>query len=115
MENSATRTNHAPPWVLAGSALVVLAIGVAGYLHVPPGTLVAIHFGPAGAANGWASPVMAFFTAPFICAGLLLFQSLLPAIKPSADDLERAIVSRVFAAIGIVLVAAQTYVLVRAV
>jgi len=76
---------------------------------------VAIHFGAAGAANGWASPARAFFTAPAICVGLLLLQAVLPAAKPSADRFETRVVSLVLGAIGIVLVAAQAYVLVRAV
>lgn len=102
-------------WPLAACTLLALASGVAGYLHTTPGTPVAVHFGPGGLPNGWASPAIAFFALPAFCVALLLIQMLLPGLKPSADHLEKTLVKWIFRGIGIVLVVAQAYLVARAV
>jgi hypothetical protein len=115
VENQPLSGKSAAAWLLLGSALLSLAIGVAGYVHTSAGTSVAIHFSLDGTPNGWTSPARAFFMMPLIGVGLLLLQLLTPRIKPSADRLERRILAVVLGIAGVLLVAAQIYIFWRAV
>jgi len=99
---------------LLGSALLSLAIGVAGYTHTSTDTLVAVHFGLDGAPNGWASPARAFFMMPLIGTGLWLLQLLVPILKPSADRFERRLLAAVLGIASVFLVAGQIYIFWRA-
>ncbi|MGI9170741.1 MAG: DUF1648 domain-containing protein [Caulobacteraceae bacterium] len=74
----------------SGSAGLIVAMLVAAawaLTRLPPGEAIAIHYGIAGAPNGWAPASIALFILPATAIGLSALRATLPRITPRGANL----------------------------
>ena len=95
---------------MAACTLLLLVIGMFGYMQVPADSLVAIHFDFSGAANDWTTPAKAFFFLPFISAALLALGWFIPTLNPKTTVRERKIVTHLFLGVNLILIVGQVLV-----
>jgi uncharacterized membrane protein len=96
-----------PFWIVSVAALVgQVALALFGLSQVPPGTEVPIHWGISGEADGFASPVIAFFFTPVVTVGLVALLAVVPRIEPRRANLEGS--TRAYLTVAIALVLLMT-------
>jgi Predicted integral membrane protein len=82
----------------------MLAMTAFGLAVLPDHALIAVHFGPNGAANGWMTKARALLTAPALAAAFTAFFALWPRISRSKDGLRASAAAYVTGWLGSLVV-----------
>ena len=78
-------------YVLAGILLLAeLAVAAWGFLQVGFSATVPIHWDAAGNPNGYGPAALGFLLVPAITVGLVVMFSVIPAVEPRRDNLQRS-------------------------
>jgi len=80
------------PMVVASAAIIVAMFGLSvwAFAVLPADARVPIHWGPDGAADGYADKVLGLFLLPLIAIGVAALLAVIPSIEPRRTNLERS-------------------------
>lgn len=74
-------------YISAATGLLLVAVTVYGWLNLPD--QIAIHFGPAGEANGFADKTTGLLIIPALSLGLYLLFRVIPRVDPLGDNIQK--------------------------
>jgi uncharacterized membrane protein len=81
---------HQGPALVVSAAALAFELGIAayGFLRVPPGSQVAIHWDAVGHPNGYGGALFAFMLVPMLTAAMSAGLAFLPSIEPRHRNLQ---------------------------